>query len=137
MALVNRLDEATRKLLVKSRNRIASMFILQPPKPAVVPPQIDIQEPLTLLAGERKDVPFIYRSGIPQSTRFELKWFINETDAEQLQNALTTNIPTWEITPNTPEPDTGEAQFGIVTLTAPNVMMDHTYYGALTIYQPD
>ena len=66
MRPIDRLSPEVRKLLTKSRNRIAGLILRQPAPPPPPPPQIpiakqqnafiDITEPLTFGSGQRRDV---------------------------------------------------------------------------------
>lgn len=99
--------------------------------------KIDIQEPLQISPGERKTVPFSYRTGVPQSTAFSLTWHEDEADAELLINMLQdTLLPTFTINPPYPRRETGGMQRGEVVLVAPREMAYEVLWGALTIYQP-
>ena len=100
---------------------------------------IDIEEPLTLRAGETRDVTFRYRAGVPRSTGFDLQWFATEADAEQLRNPLDSSLvvlPLTSITPSAPVADSGTLQVGIATIRAPQEM-GAIYNGAIIIHQPD
>ena len=136
MRIIDRLDAATRKLLVKSRNRIAGLIVLMPPpSPTEVAPTIDIAEPIAIASGQQKNVPFAYRAGVPRATRFDLQWFRTEADANLEQHPLTENLPAVTIRPAVPAADIGEDSFGIVTIIAPKVTIDTILYGVISITQ--
>ena len=140
MALINRLDETTRKLLVKSRNRIASTFIPQPPKPVVVLQNafIDIMEPLTIGSGQSKNVAFRYITGEPPAIAFGMQWWASESDARNGLPPLVhqEEMPTQTFLPQVPQPNTGEFQEGIVAIQAPQInIAEEDFYGQIIIYQ--
>ena len=136
MRPIDRLSPEVRKLLVKSRNRIAGLILRQPPpSPTEVAPQIDIAEPISIASGQQKNVPFAYRAGVPTATHFDLEWFRTEADANLQRHPLTDNIPTVSIRPEVPAADIGEDSFGIVTIIAPEVSTDTILYGVISITQ--
>ena len=97
---------------------------------------IDIDEPLTIRAGQTIRVRFRYRAGVPNSTAFGLTWYATEDDANLLQNALQDEpLPAFLIDPPYPRRDTGALQSGTVTLTAPQNMRAGIIWGVMAIYQ--
>ena len=152
MALIHQLSETVRKLLVKSRNRIPSVYRPQPPpkpEPVIPPPvavpqnaAIDIMEPLTIGSGQREDITFRYITGIPAATEFGMEWYANETDPALNRPPLTLRdkpIPTQTFSPAAPQPNTGDFQDGIVSIQAPDIHDDpdgmENFYGRIIIYQ--
>lgn len=102
-----------------------------------VPPQIDIQEPLSIRPGETKTVSFRYRSGVPQGTAFGITWHATELDADAGINILQDMLlPSFEIFPPSPRRDTGEMQAGTVRLSADRRIPIEILYGSMAIYQP-
>ena len=98
---------------------------------------IDIDEPLTMMRGQRKEVTFRYRSGIPQATVFGITWHATEAEADALINQLQDEpVPSFRIVPPYPRRDTGAIQVGTVILQSPLDMREGIIYGAMMIYQP-
>lgn len=112
-----------------------------PPPPEYILACIDITEPLYGNPGEVKVVPYRYRAGYPKAVAFFIEWFFTQEDADALLNPLDRDIyalPTTAITPATPEPDTGEWQWGSVRLEIPETyQIGYQLYGAMIIEQPD
>ena len=103
-----------------------------------VPASIDIDEPITMRAGETKTVEFRYRSGVPDADAFGLTWYATEADAELRRNRLQDEpLPDFTIRPHEPRADTGALQQGTVDLVAPANMRPGIIWGRLTIYQED
>lgn len=101
-----------------------------------IPAFVDIEEPLTIERGERKTVTFQYRSGVPQATAFGITWHETEADAVALRNILQDEpVPWFEISPQTPNRDTGELETGSVELRAPDNMRLDFVWGSMAIYQ--
>ena len=152
MRPIDRLSPEVRKLLTKSRNRIAGLILHQPAPPPPPPPQIpiakqqnafiDITEPLTFGSGQRRDVAFKYFTGVPAATAFGMIWFANENDAianrPLTETAEPRESPTQEFTPARPQPNTGTFQDGIVSIQVPELERTKTtedYVGRIIIYQ--
>ena len=125
MALIYKLDAATRKLLARSRNRIASLFIPEPPERAAALQNaaIDIMEPLTIGSGRSQNVAFRYITGEPAATAFGMQRWASERDARNGLPPLTQNQerPSQVFLPEVPQPNTGEFQDGIVAITVPEI----------------
>ena len=140
MTLIYNLDAATRKLLARSRNRIASLFIPQPPERAAALQNayIDIIEPLTIGSGQSQNVAFRYITGEPAATAFGMQWWASERDARNGLPPLIypAEMPTQTFLPEVPQPNTGEFQDGIVAITVPEIhVAREDFFGRIVIYQ--
>lgn len=140
MTLIYKLDSVTRKLLARSRNRIASLFIPQPPEHAAALQNayIDIIEPLTIGSGQSQNVAFRYITGEPAATAFGMQWWASERDARNGLPPLTQNQerPSQVFLPEVPQPNTGEFQDGIVAITVPDIdIAEEDFFGRIIIYQ--
>ena len=101
-----------------------------------VPAFVDIDEPLSIVAGESKVVDFQYNPGIPQATAFGITWHATEADADARQNILQDEpLPVWLIDPQTPHSYTGQLEPGTVNLQAPANMRAGIIWGNMAIYQ--
>ena len=140
MTLIYQLDENVRKLLVRSRNRIASLFIPEPPERAAALQNafIDIAEPLTIGSGQSQNVAFRYITGEPAATAFGMQWWASERDARNGLPPLTQNEerPCQVFLPEVPQPNTGEFQDGIVAITVPQIdVAEEDFFCRIIIYQ--
>ena len=101
-----------------------------------VPAFVDIDEPLSIEAGQQKVVDFQYNSGVPQATAFGITWHATEADAEAQTNILHDEpVPRWVVSPQTPGPYTGALEPGTVELVAPPNMRAGIVWGNMAIYQ--
>lgn len=66
--------------------------------------RIDIEEPILVFKGEKKEVGFTYFAGDPFGDRFWLEWYLSEADAWAGENILTEHLPRHRLTPARPFP---------------------------------
>lgn len=124
--------------LANSRNRFRSIAFAAPPPPAprIILACIDIEEPVILAHGDEKDVSFKYKTGYPSSSKFDLRWYFTEADADTNINEIFSNLPVTDITPTAPFPIEDEELEGILKINAVNKITKTTeYYPQIIIVQ--
>ena len=99
-------------------------------------PSIDIDEPITLRAGQQKTVDYRYDVGIPPANATRMEWYENQADADIGEDMYTEYEIATSISPQSPVPNSNDrAQTGTVTMLAPaEISSELTLIGKIIIY---
>ena len=116
-----------------------SVILFQPlsvMRTVVTPARIDIEEPIQVIKGEKKQVDFTYFAGDPFGDRFGLEWYPSEKDAWLSRNRLTEHLPLHRLWPAAPFPSVEEEDLeGIAEFYVPPDWPREDVYGKIFIPQ--
>ena len=97
---------------------------------------IEIAEELIVLErGRFKSEPFTYFPGDPPAETFGMEFYLTEAEAVAGENLLTTDLPTYTLSPPNPIPITVENLEGLVSFYVPFNWSYTTIYAKLLLCQ--